>query len=245
VAQAFATLAVLYPGRVFTGVGTGEALNELPAGGGWGPHRERLGRLDEAVRLIRRLWTGERVDFQGEYYRVEGARLYDTPSEPPPLYIAASGPRTAGLAGREGDGWITDIATARRGQAPVREAFEREARLAGKDPVSMPVLTELWAVVGSREEALEAAKKWRFIPAFNDVVGVASPHEVERVAEERVSLEQAASGWVISRDLGDHVEAIRALGEAGVTDVLIHPPQDDQGTVLDFYEREVLPALVD
>ncbi len=80
VAQAFATLGCLTPGRVFLGVGTGEALNETPATGQEFPGRkERRRRLAEAIELIRRLWTEERVDFEGEYYRASKATIYDRP----------------------------------------------------------------------------------------------------------------------------------------------------------------------
>ncbi|HEY7295887.1 MAG TPA: TIGR03557 family F420-dependent LLM class oxidoreductase, partial [Dehalococcoidia bacterium] len=84
VAEAFASLSLLNPGRVFLGVGTGEALNELPAGGGWGDYQERADRLAEAVEIIRKLWTGEWVAHRGRYYTVENARLYDTPAQPIP-----------------------------------------------------------------------------------------------------------------------------------------------------------------
>jgi F420-dependent hydroxymycolic acid dehydrogenase len=86
VAQAFASLGLLSPGRVFLGVGAGEAVNEVPGGGGWGDYKERTARLEEAVTLIRRLWTGEWVSHQGRYYPVEQARLYDVPSPPVPIY---------------------------------------------------------------------------------------------------------------------------------------------------------------
>jgi len=107
IAQAFATLACLAPGRVFLGVGTGEAMNETPVTGGAFPGRkERRMRLAEAIRLIRTLWTDERVDFAGDYYRTERATIYDRPEQPPPIYVAASGPLAAKLAGRAGDGFI-------------------------------------------------------------------------------------------------------------------------------------------
>src|SRR5947208_7802965 len=107
VAQAFATLACLNPGRVFLGVGTGEAMNETPATGTeWPPAKERRAMLAEAMTLIRRLWTEERVTFEGEYYRTERATVYDRPSTPVPIYVAASGPLAAKLAGRAGDGFI-------------------------------------------------------------------------------------------------------------------------------------------
>src|SRR3954463_1013174 len=93
VAQAFATLACLNPGRVFLGVGTGEAMNETPVTGGeWPGAKERRQRLAESIELIKRLWTEERVSFEGEYYRTERATIYDKPEQPVPIYVAASGP---------------------------------------------------------------------------------------------------------------------------------------------------------
>ncbi len=242
VAHAFASLAVLYPGRVFLGVGTGEALNEVSAGGGWGPYRERAERLVEAIRLIRRLWTGEWVNFEGRYYRVRSAKLYDKPATPPPIYVAASGPRSARIAGGEGDGWITDPGTA-RGRPEVGQAFVEAARAAGKDIDAMARIVELWVVVGEREEALAAARLWQFLPIFGEVVGVADPREIQRMAEERSSPERVIEGWVVSADPEDHVSAVQKLVGLGTTHILIHSPQADQRRVIDFYERKVLPAV--
>ena len=107
VAQGFATLACLSPGRVFLGVGTGEAMNETPpTRTPWPPAKERRARLAESVRLMRQLWTEERVTFEGDYYSTERATVYDRPDEPVPVYVAASGPIAAKLAGRIGDGFI-------------------------------------------------------------------------------------------------------------------------------------------
>src|ERR687896_78590 len=107
VAQAFATLGCLAPGRVFLGVGTGEAMNETPVTGGEFPGRkERRQRLAEAIELMRLLWREERVDFEGEFYKLRRATIYDRPDEPVPIYVAASGPLAAKLAGRVGDGFI-------------------------------------------------------------------------------------------------------------------------------------------
>jgi alkanesulfonate monooxygenase SsuD/methylene tetrahydromethanopterin reductase-like flavin-dependent oxidoreductase (luciferase family) len=193
--------------------------------------------------LIRRLWTEDWVDFEGEYYRVQNARLYDRPDTPPPLYIAASGPRSAELAGREGDGWVTDVGTVRAVDTPARRAFVDAAKAAAKDPDALPLVTEFWAVVGTRDDALEAARKWRFLPAFNDVVNVADPREVQRIAEERVPLERVIESWVVSEDPAEHIAAVHELAEKGATHIFLHPPQDDQRRVIDFYGQHVLPAL--
>jgi Luciferase-like monooxygenase len=106
VAQAFASLAVLYPGRVFLGVGTGERLNEKAATTQFGPYRERHDRLVEAIQLIRQLWSGQRTSFQGHYFQTNQLKIYDLPASPPQIFVAAGGPKSAHLAGQYGDGWI-------------------------------------------------------------------------------------------------------------------------------------------
>jgi TAT-translocated FGD2 family F420-dependent dehydrogenase len=241
VAHAFATLGALHPGRVFLGLGTGEALNEAPTGG-WGPYRERAERLTEAARLIRRLWREERVEHDGRYFQARGVSIYDRPQTPVPVYVAASGPNSARIAGAESDGWITDPRTA-RDRPDVREAFERGARDSGREPASLARVVELWLVVGDRDEALAAAPLWQFLPVFGDVVDVAGPENVQRIAEKRSTPERTVEGWLVSSDPTDHVRAIEELAATGVTHIFIHSPQPDQRRVIEFYGREVLPAL--
>ena len=104
IAQAFATMGCLYPDRIFLGVGTGESLNEIATGyeGDWPEFKERYARLRESVRLMRELWLGDRVDFEGEYYHTKGASIYDVPEGGIPIYIAAGGPQVAKYAGPRG-----------------------------------------------------------------------------------------------------------------------------------------------
>jgi coenzyme F420-dependent glucose-6-phosphate dehydrogenase len=105
VAQAFATLGVMFPGRVVLGVGTGESLNEVPSTGiTWPDFKERFARLREAVTLIRPLWSEERVTFEGQYYRTKDATIYERPATPVPIYIAAASALIAKYAGQAGDG---------------------------------------------------------------------------------------------------------------------------------------------
>ena len=107
VAQAIATLGVMFPGRIVLGVGTGESLNEVPSTGvAWPDFKERFARLREAVTLMRRLWAEERVTFEGQYYRTKDATIYDRPAIAVPIYIAAAGALIAKYAGRMGDGLI-------------------------------------------------------------------------------------------------------------------------------------------
>jgi len=241
VAQAFATLGSLYPGRVFLGIGGGEAVNEVAAGGGWGSYRERAARMAEAVRLIRRLWTGEWVQSDGPYYPIPNAKIYDLPEQPVPIYLAASGPNSARLAGELGDGWITVMDSAL--DPKLHAAFADGARAAGKDPSALPILVEHYVVVGGRAEAEEAARLWRFNPIGFSLASEPDPRKILQAAEEQVTLEQAYSRWPVSDDPEVHVQAIRRFLDAGVTDVFIHSGQMDQQRVIDFYGREVLPRL--
>ena len=242
VAQAFASLGVLYPGRVFLGVGTGEALNELPGGGGWGPYGERAARLGEAITLIRRLWTEEWVTSEGPAFSIADARIYTRPSHPIPIYVAASGPKSAALAGELGDGWIT-AADALPPQPEVANAYRSGAAAAGKDPKRLPLLVELYAVVGDENEALEAARLWQFGPVMNELIAISDPRVIQRRAEAMSSRKRTMRHWVVSLDPAAHVERINRLFDAGTTQVYIHSPQADQRKVIDFYRREVLPAI--
>ena len=103
-AQAFATMGCLYPGRVLLGLGTGEALNEIAVSGmEWPGFKERFARMRESVRLMRQLWREDRVSFDGDYYKTVEATIYDKPDSEIPVYIAAGGPTVAKYAGRAGD----------------------------------------------------------------------------------------------------------------------------------------------
>lgn len=241
VAQAFASLGMLYPGRVFLGVGAGEALNESASGGGWGEYQERAGRLVEAVELIRRLWTGEMVDHSGRYYNVNG-KLYDVPTPQVPIYIAASGPDSMHLAGKHGDGLVSDGETATNPQ--MKAAFERGAREAGKDPSTMPVLAEFFMFVGEEEEAKKYAELWRFLPkAWETYVENPDPRDIERRAQQEVPIEDVLKKMKIGSDPQVHIEALQKLIDGGVSTIFVHSAQPDQERAIEFYSKEVLPKL--
>lgn len=159
VAEAFASLSHLYPGRVFLGAGSGEALNEQAATGTWPKWQERWDRLVEALTIIRQLWTGQQVTHSGTYYTVTG-KLYDPPTQPIPLLTAANGRKSMRLAGQYGDGLITDPLTWKQHKSE----WEDGARAAGKNPADMPVLVEQYVVVGDQNDAKQVAELWRFGP---------------------------------------------------------------------------------
>ncbi len=239
VAQAFATLSQLYPGRIFLGLGSGEALNEQAATGEWPGWRERWERLIEAVTIIRRLWSGKPLQHKGAHYSVNG-RLYDLPARPIPLLLAANGPKAMKLAGQHGDGLITDPQTWK----DHKSEWQSGARAAGKNPGEMPVLVETFVVVGEEGDAQTAAKLWNFIPkAFKGYHNIADPAQIERQAQAELPLPKVYGEWTVSQDPGAHVQAIQKLFDSGATIVNIHSGQLDQHKVLDFYGKEVLPRL--
>lgn len=241
VAQAFATLSQLAPGRVYLGIGTGEALNEKAATGIWGEYEERAERLAEAVDLIRRLWTGEEVTHKGACFQVRG-RLYDRPAQPIPLYIAAAGPRSMAMAARLGDGLVADKKAVLEKSA--RAVFDDELRKAGKDPNAAPIMTELFVVVGDQEEAARGAELWRFHPKGMErsMLYDPDPRSIERKAED-IPLQMVYQDWQYGTDPEAHAQAIQKVLDAGVAIVNIHSVQPDQMRAIEFYGREVLPRL--
>ena len=239
VAEAFASMSHLAPGRIFLGVGSGEALNEEAATGAWPKWQERWDRLIEAITIIRQLWSGENVSYRGKYYTVD-AKLYDPPPQPIPLLTAANGRKSMRLAGQYGDGLVTDPETWKTHKVEWQEG----AHAAGKDPDEMPVLVEQYVVVGGEADAQKAAELWRFGPkAFKSLYNVRDPAEIERRAGAGTPIEQVVKGWPISTDPGPHLKKIHELQESGVSIVNIHAGQPDQRRVIEFYATHVLPKL--
>jgi len=239
VAEAFTSLDLLSPGRVFLGVGSGEALNEQAAVGSWPKWSERSERLIEATNIIRQLWTGKEIDHKGTYYNVN-AKLYDAPRTRIPLLMAANGPKAMRRAGQYGDGLITDPKTWKQ----YKDEFVNAAKSAGKDVTQMPVLVEQYVVVGDQNLAEAAADLWRFGPkAFKTYYNVRDPEEIQRLAKSEVTLPQVYGDWPVSTDPKVHIKKVNELFESGVTIVNIHSGQADQRKVIEFYGKEVLPEV--
>jgi TAT-translocated FGD2 family F420-dependent dehydrogenase len=236
VAQAFASLAVLYPGRVFLGVGTGERLNEQAATNQWGPYRDRHDRLVEAIELIRQLWSGQRTSFQGRYFQTDQLKLYDLPSAPPPIFVAAGGPKSAHLAGQYGDGWIAEADSIK--DQKLLAAFDQGARQSGRDPATLGKRAEMFAVVGDQTEINRSAELWRFT---GGAVDQANPVAIQQAAQAN-PLDKVIKGWTTGTDPGTHITAVQAVLDAGATPFL-HFAQQNAITAVDFYRDKVLPHL--
>jgi coenzyme F420-dependent glucose-6-phosphate dehydrogenase len=244
VAQSFATLGCLTPGRVFLGVGTGEALNETPATRQEFPGRkERRRRLAEAIELIRRLWTEERVDFEGEYYSTSNATVYDRPEVPVPIYVAASGPLAARLAGRAGDGFIC---TSGKDPALYEELLAKVvegAEAAGRDPAGIHRMIEIKVSYDrDRQRAFDNCRWWAALALTPEQKeGVEDPLEMERLADENA--DRAHTRFITSDDPEEIVEGIARYRELGFDELILHAPGEDQGRFLEQFAADVLPLL--
>ncbi|MCS0496224.1 glucose-6-phosphate dehydrogenase (coenzyme-F420) [Ancylobacter sp. MQZ15Z-1] len=246
VAQAFGTLGQLFPGRVVLGVGSGESLNEVPATGApWPEMKERFARLREAVRLIKQLWSEERVSFEGEYYRTERATIYDRPERPVPIYVAGAGPMVAKFAGRVGDGFIctsgkpmelyTDtllpnVAAGLEASGRPSDTYDRMIEMKvsfDTDKARALADTRLWAAL-----ALSPEEK----------MSVEDPLEMEKLADA-LPVERAARRWIVSDDPEEHVERIRPYVELGFNHLVFHAPGEDQERFLKLYSEQVMPRL--
>lgn len=244
IAQAFATLGVLDPGRVFLGVGTGEAMNETPATGDEFPGRkERRMRLAEAIELIRALWSDERVDFDGDYYRASQATIYDRPDQPVPIFVAASGPLAAKLAGRVGDGFIC---TSGKDPDLYRELLgkvQEGADAAGRDATQIRRMIEIKVSYDRDAQYAHDACRWWAALALTpeEKEGIEDPIEMERVADEHA--DRAHTRFIVSDDPEQVVEGIRPYLELGFQDLVLHGPGNDQARFLRQFADDVLPLL--
>ncbi len=251
IAQAFATLGSLYPGRVFLGVGTGEALNEIATGfrgagaQDWPEFKERFARLRESVRLMRALWTEERVSFEGEYYSTHDASIYDRPEQPVPVYVAAGGPVVAKYAGRAGDGFIC---TSGKGMELYTEqllpAVAEGAAASGRtiDDVDRMIEIKL-SYDTDAEAALESTRFWSPLSLSKEQKhDITDPVEMERAADA-LPIEQIAKRWIVGSDPDAVVEQIRQYTDAGLNHLVFHAPGHDQRRFMELFERDLAPRL--
>ena len=244
VAQAFATLSCLAPGRIILGVGTGESLNEVPVGIEWPDQSERFARLREAVTLIGRLWREERLDFEGTYYRTNTATVYDRPDVPPPVYIAASGPAAARLAGRLGDGLIC---TSGKGAELYTEtllpAVAEGAEKAGRGASGIARMIEMKVSFDpDLERAMEDTKAWAALALSGEQkMGVHDALEMEALAKEAEPY--AHRRWLVSADVDEHLEQIATYVAYGFDHLVFHFPGEDQEAAIARYGEVILPRL--
>ena len=243
IAQAAATMAAMYPGRFWLGLGSGEALNEHVVAAYWPEIGERIDRMFEAIEIIKKLFTGKDVKHQGQYYRLETVRLWTMPEEPPPIFVATSGPITAEKTGRLCDGLITVGAPEEKIEG-IFQRFERGAREAGKDPSKMPKILQLhlsWAA--SDEEALaNALREWPNGGMKFPKQDIRSPHDFAQMAQ-LVRPEDFAGRMLISANLDAHCREIQKFLDLGFDRIYLHNVGHNQLEWIQAFGREVLPRL--
>jgi coenzyme F420-dependent glucose-6-phosphate dehydrogenase len=245
-AQAFATMACLYPDRIILGVGTGEALNETAVTGAeWPDFKGRFARMREAVTLMRTLWTEDAVTFDGEFYRTVDATVYDKPDRPVAVYVAAGGPVVARYAGRAGDGFIC---TSGKGMELYTDkllpAVAEGAQAAGRDPGAVDRTIEIkMSYDRDRERALENCRFWAPLSlSAEQKHSVHSATEMERLADE-LPIDQVARRWIIASDPDEAIEQIGPYVDAGLEHLVFHSPGHDQERFLTQFADDVLPKL--
>jgi len=234
VAQAAATAAAQLPGRFSLGVGSGENLNEHILGERWPRVAERQERLVEAIEVIRLLWEGGLKSHRGKHYRVENARLYSLPEQPPPILVAVAGEKSVDLAARHGDGLF--------GTAPVAESIERFRTGGGEGKPAYGQIHVCWAE--SEEEARRTALEWWPNGAVSGsyFLELPLPAHFEEAAE-LIGAEEIGESVICGPDPQRHLEAIDEYAAAGYDHVYLHQIGPDQEGFFDFCARELLPRL--
>jgi coenzyme F420-dependent glucose-6-phosphate dehydrogenase len=242
VAQQVATLEYLAPGRAFLGVGSGEAMNEVPAGMTWPSTEEQLARTEEALTIITRLLDGDTVDFDGRFFRAKRAVLYSRPQRRPPVYMSAFYEGAAHLAGRLADGvWtLGDPMKAPKVIAAYREGCEAASREPGEI-----IMQSVFSLGEDDDEALEQAREWKgTMVDAHYTEPFADPAEIYRRGENEVKDTAFTKQIIASADPDKHVKRISMLEKLGATTVvLMNVSGKDPHRALHVYGQHVLPSL--
>jgi coenzyme F420-dependent glucose-6-phosphate dehydrogenase len=243
IAQAFMSMEELYPGRVFLGVGSGEAVNEVPTGLDWPEPKEMLDRFDRGLEAIERLWDGETVTMDGGWFKLKEAKLFTRAKDKPRMYVSAFGPQAAAIAGKYGQGlWTLGDPDAAPG---IIEAYRKACSDNGKEEGHI-ILQSGIAWAKDQEEAVQGARRWKptqLPELYRD--DIPDQHDMQRRADEQMSDEEFAhEGFIVSADTDEHLQRIREIADLGATVVCLQliGQADPMGTI-DTYEQVVLPAL--
>ncbi|MGH1562576.1 TIGR03557 family F420-dependent LLM class oxidoreductase [Mumia sp. DW29H23] len=233
VAQAAATSAQLLGGRFTLGVGTGEALNEHAFDPAWPAQETRLEMLEEAVALIRELWTGDVVTSRGRHYAVDHARIYTLPETPPEIFVSAFGPKALDLAAKIGDGYIgtspdADLVSTFKAQADGRPAH------AGAKVAFAPTKDEGWD---------HAYRLWPNAGLPGELAQVLPTPEHFEQASQLVTRESTKESVVAGNDPEDHLELIQTYADAGYDALYLANMGPHDLDMIRFYGEKVLPQV--
>jgi coenzyme F420-dependent glucose-6-phosphate dehydrogenase len=242
VAQVFATLEYMFPGRVFLGIGRGEALNEVTSGHHWPSNAEKFGRLKEAIHLIRKLWTEDWVDFKGNYYWVKDSKLYTKPLKPIPLYIAGLGKQSARLAGEEGDGFVTNELDVEIIRDKLFPALKKGAINSGKDYTSLDKILFLPASYHEdKQKALESIRFWRgaMIKAFFDV-DVHDPRKIEENGQI-IGDDTLEKLFLVISSAEEGIKKLKKYIELGFTEIVLTNSSPKRSQLVKLIAEKISP----
>jgi len=243
IAQAWMSLEELYPGRMFLGVGSGEAVNEVPLGLDWPEPAEMLDRFDKGLEAITRLWDGETVTMDGGWFRLKEAKLFTRAARKPKMYVSAFGPKAAAIAGKWGDGvWTLGDPE----KAPkVIEAYRKACSDNGREPGEI-IVQSGFHLADDEAAAIAATKKWKATQLPESYLrDLHDPAEMFAKADAQMTDEEfAKEGFIVASDPAEHVDRIREMEGLGATVVCLQGIGDlDPMGSIERYGREVLPAL--
>jgi coenzyme F420-dependent glucose-6-phosphate dehydrogenase len=243
VAHAAATLGAMYPGRFWLGLGAGEALNEHVIGGEWPEIGIRSAMLFEAIEVINKLFTGNVVKHDGEYFTLESAKLYTRPEQPVPIYVATAGPINAKRTGKNADGIIT-VGAADEKIGMLWDKFADGAREAGKDPDTMPKLLQIhvsWAKSLAEAEE-QAVREWPNGGMAFPKQDIRNPEDFANIAK-LVRPEHFTNRVLISAELDEHAAHLQKFVDMGFDEIHVHNVGRNQAEFIKAFGDKVLPQL--
>lgn len=246
IAQAFASLDVLYPGRIGLGLGTGEAMNESPLGFDWPRARARLTRTQESIQIIKQLWNQRDSDegflnFNGEYFLMRNAKLYTPPSKHIPIYMAATGQQATKVAAKYSDGLISYLQPNEAGK--VLGIFDSTAKKEGRDPNTLEKIAEYKVSFSEDyEQAFKSATFWRATLIKNVFDSdISDPRKLQRKAEKEVPDEKLKQAIQITTSIEDCIKTLEEYFNAGFTRVYIHSTSPDEIRFIQMFSKKVMP----
>lgn len=242
VAQVFATLEYMFPNRVFLGIGRGEALNEVTSGHAWPSNAEKFERLKEAIYLIKKLWTGDWVNFRGNHYWVKDSKLYTKPSNHIPLYLAGIGKQSARLAGEEADGFVTNELDVGVIKDKLFPALKKGTVVSGKDYSSLEKILFLPASYNEdKQKALESIRFWRgaMIKAFFDV----DVHDPRKIQEngQIIGDDTLEKMFLVISTAEEGIEKLKKYIELGFTEIVLTNSSPNRNELVKLISEKISP----
>ena len=246
-AQASATLGATYPSRFFLGIGSGEPVNEVAVGGDWPRAGKRLEKFDEALHVIRLLFDRKFVDFSGEHFKLSSANLYTKPPQPVPMIVSTSGPKSAKIAGKWGDGIILPTGT----EAPASQledvilpAVREGAKETGRDAEKMHVAIHISVAYDEDEDKILSTREyWNHTVIPNLMDEVVSDPRINEAKGKLIDVSMFKTHWIVGTTPEEHVKALEPFIKLGIDELVILSTSPDEEKFLRVYGTKVLPHL--